>query len=465
MGDKGVSRVAVILAGGSGQRVGLGIPKQFVRIAGATVLEHTTSRFLHHPAIDEIVITMAAGYMDEAQAIVDKLAPLKPVSIVDGGETRQDSTVAAVNALQNRGECHLVVHDAVRPLLHPSVITRHLEALEHHDVVDTLIPTADTIAQVNPAGDRVVAIPDRSLLRRGQTPQSFRLSTLKHAYEIAATDPEFKATDDCGVVLKYTPGVEVVAVDGTEENMKLTRQSDIHLLDKLFQVSDSVPPTLAPDVLTSELTGKVILVLEGSPGLGEKVAASAGAYGATALTFGRRSTEGHLDYRDELQAVARQVEDEHGQIDHVVSCGGALPQHALVTASDEEIRASTEVNYIAPVLVAQTFFGALSRSRGSLTFLTSSPYDGGHAGNALSSSARAAVVNLTQALAEEWADSPLRVNCISPQQSVARAQAAASGGDPAPSLLGTDDLGRVTLSVLASDQTGHSYDVCRDAWD
>ena len=107
----------------------------------------------------------------------------------------------------------MLFHDAVRPLVSPRIITECYDALERYDAVDVAIPSADTIIEVS-ADDTIRAIPPRADLRRGQTPQGFRASVLKKAYELAGQDPDFTATDDCGVVLRYLPDVPIWVVDG-----------------------------------------------------------------------------------------------------------------------------------------------------------------------------------------------------------------------------------------------------------
>src|SRR6185295_9514733 len=106
--------------------------------------------------------------------------------------------------------------------------------------VDTAIPSADTVIQVDaaPTADgsepRMTDVLPRHLLRRGQTPQSFRLSTIRAAYARAGEDPDFMATDDCTVVLRYLPDVPIAVVPGHERNMKVTEPIDVYIADKLF---------------------------------------------------------------------------------------------------------------------------------------------------------------------------------------------------------------------------------------
>lgn len=249
-----VRNVAVILAGGIGTRVGMNIPKQLIKIAGKPIIEHTIIALSQSPLIDEIVIMMAPGHLDPVRAIVKAGGYRKVTQILEGAGadgTRNDTTQAALAALGD-AECNVILHDAVRPLVSQTIIEANVRALDHYAAVDTAIPSADTIIQVDgelTGGQRVgneqPVISDilpRPLLRRGQTPQSFRLSVIRRAYELANQDPNFTATDDCTVVLRYLPDVPIAVVAGHERNMKVTEPIDVYLADKLFQLTSADHP-------------------------------------------------------------------------------------------------------------------------------------------------------------------------------------------------------------------------------
>ncbi len=122
-------------------------------------------------------------------------------------------------------------------------------------------------------GDTIEDVLPRSLLRRGQTPQGFRLSVIRRAYELAAQDPDFQATDDCTVVLRYLPEVPIVVVPGEDRNMKVTEPIDVYLADRLFQVqSHEAPARRSAEQLRAVLAGKTVVVFGGSYGIGRDVA-------------------------------------------------------------------------------------------------------------------------------------------------------------------------------------------------
>jgi 2-C-methyl-D-erythritol 4-phosphate cytidylyltransferase len=451
-------RVAVLLAGGVGTRVGLDIPKQLIKIAGKTILEHTLVAFQTHPMVDEIVVMMAPGHLDAVRAMVRNGGYDKVTQIHEGADTRNGTTLRALQQLPD--DCPVLFHDAVRPMVSERIVTECFQALERYDAVDVAISSADTIIEVDPHTNTIRAIPQRSNLRRGQTPQAFRASVLRAAYRLAEEDPGFTATDDCGVVLRYLPDVPIWVVTGEERNMKVTDPIDVFLADKLFQLTSSfVPEGHDPEEYRAALHGKVVVVLGGSYGIGADIAALAREYGATVETFSRSSTNTHVERRSDLVTVAEQVSEKHGRIDYVVATAGILPRGSLLETSEETIFAATEVNYLAPVFIAQVFFPHLHRTGGSLLLFTSSSYTRGRSGYSLYSSAKAAVVNLTQALADEWAESGVTVNCVNPERTGTPMRTQAFGDEPPESLLDSRSVARASIDVLLSDGTGHVLDL------
>jgi 2-C-methyl-D-erythritol 4-phosphate cytidylyltransferase len=450
--------VAVLLAGGVGARVGLDIPKQLIKIAGRTILEHTLAALDAHPMVEEIVVMMAPGHLDAVHAIVRDGGYTKVVDILEGADTRNGTTLRALDRL-GEGECNVLLHDAVRPLVTARIITECFEALETHAAVDVAIPSADTIIEVSP-DDTIRDIPPRAALRRGQTPQAFRASVIRAAYAKAGEDPDFVATDDCTVVLRYLPEVPIYVVHGDERNMKVTEPIDVYLADKLFQLSGSdLPESPSEDDYRAALDGKTMVVFGGSYGIGSDIAALAEGYGARVLTFSRSSTGTDVGKRADIVAAASRVIEESGQVDYVVNTAGVLPRGELSETTEETIYAATEINYLGPVFLAQEFFPHLARTKGSMLLFTSSSYTRGRSGYSLYSSAKAATVNLTQALADEWSASGVRINCVNPERTATPMRTKAFGEEPEDSLLDSMSVARASLDILVSGQTGHVVDV------
>ncbi len=453
--------VAVILAGGVGTRVGLDIPKQLIKIAGRSILEHTLATIDAHPDVDEVVVMMAPGHLDAVRSIVKDGGYTKVTHILEGADTRNGTTLRALGTVTD-DDSKVLFHDAVRPLVNARIIAECFEALDSYDAVDVAIPSADTIIEVSD-DDVIRDIPPRAHLRRGQTPQAFRASTIKRAYANAEQDENFVATDDCTVVLRYLPDVPITVVTGDERNMKVTEPIDVYLADKLFQLTtQNVPqPARTEDEYESALRGRNLVVFGGSYGIGADIAALAERYGARVFAFSRSSTGTHVERREDIAAAARAVLAETGSIDFVVNTAGLLPRGELADASEETVYSSTDVNYLAPIFIAQEFFPHLRASRGSLLLFTSSSYTRGRSGYSLYSSAKAAVVNLTQALADEWGPVGVRVNCINPERTGTPMRTKAFGDEPAGSLLESGEVARASLDTLISGETGHIVDIRR----
>jgi 2-C-methyl-D-erythritol 4-phosphate cytidylyltransferase len=328
------------------------------------------------------------------------------------------------------------------------------------------MPSRDTIIEVGP-DNTITGIPPRAHLRRGQTPQGFRASVLRTAYERAAEDrefvPEVSVTDDCGVVLRYCPDVPIWVVEGDERNMKITDPIDIYLADKLFQLtSNDVPESGSEDDYRAALEGRTMVVFGGSYGIGADICRLAESYGARVFSFSRSQTGTHVERRADLIAAADQVMAATGRVDYVVNTAGVLPRGTLLESSEETVYAATEINYLAPVFLAQAFHPHLAATRGAMLLFTSSSYTRGRSGYSLYSSAKAATVNLAQALADEWAGDGVRVNCVNPERTGTPMRTKAFGAEPPGTLLSSVEVARQSLDVLLSGQTGHIIDIRRE---
>ena len=462
MSNQGQRRnVAVVLAGGVGARVGIPIPKQLLKVAGRPVLAHTIALFEASPLIDEVIVMMADGYLADAEKVVADAGFKKVQAVLPGGQTRNDSTSGAIAWLGD-GDCNVLFHDAVRPLLSSRIIGEPLDALETHGAVDTAIPSADTIIAIDPDTDTITDVLPRHLLRRGQTPQGFHLSVIRDAYRLASADPDFAATDDCTVVLRYRPDIPVAVVKGDDQNMKITEPIDVFIVDKLFQLrSNDRPVSRTAQQYRELLDGKGLVIFGGSYGIGADIAEFATANGAKVASYSRTTTGTHVENRDHIAAARADAQEQLGTIDFVVNAAGILTKGQLVDTAEADVRAATEINYLAPVFIAQEFHDSLQASGGSLLLFTSSSYTLGRAGYSLYSSAKAAVVNITQALADEWSESGIRVNCLNPEGTGTPMRTAAFGAEPPGTLLDSSDVATVAIDVLLSDYNGHTVDVRR----
>jgi 2-C-methyl-D-erythritol 4-phosphate cytidylyltransferase len=212
----------VIVAGGSGRRVGGPVRKQYLEIDGIPVLLRAVLPFLIDPRIRQVVVVLPA---DDVEAPPPWLASLG-VRIVAGGAERGDSVRNGLAAVEGDVD-FVLVHDGARPFVSTGVIERVLDAAPRAAIA--AVPVTDTIKQVDEDGT-IAGTPDRARLWQAQTPQGFPRAELVRAYERALGDG-FAATDDAALYERYVGPVRVVA--GSYRNLKVTRPGDLAVAEAL----------------------------------------------------------------------------------------------------------------------------------------------------------------------------------------------------------------------------------------
>ena len=450
--------IAIILAGGVGSRLGMSTPKQFFKVAGKMVVEHTIDVFERNQHIDEIAIVSNPALVADFENIVLRNKWRKVKKILKGGAERYYSSLSAITAYQNE-DANLIFHDAVRPLVSQRIIDDVVKALDTHRAVNVAVPSADTIIEVD--GDFISNIPDRSRLRRGQTPQAFDRQLIAEAYEKALKDPNFRTTDDCGVVRTYLPEEPIFVVRGEESNMKLTYREDTYMMDKLFQLKNTEPDN---NELSAETFGdKVAVVFGGSYGIGKNIVEMLEQSGAHVHSFSRGAT--HTDVGDDNQVALAlsAVEQKEGHIDYVINTAGVLNREPLASMEYDTILKAVQTNYMGTVNVALRARPYLQRTRGKLIFFTSSSYTRGRAFYSIYSSTKAAIVNFVQAVAQEWDADGISINCINPERTKTPMRQQNFGIEPDETLLMPERVAEATLRTLLTDCTGQVIDVRRPA--
>lgn len=244
-----MTNIAVILAGGTGTRVGGGLPKQLLPLEdGRSILEYSVEAFEQAACIGGIGIVMHPYYIACAEEMLLRNGWQKVAFIIAGGKERWESSVNAIRKIEQRTknkeqrtEIHslqpatnepitnILLHDAARPFVSARIIEDVCKALETHEAVTVAIPATDTMYTIsqNASGLMVQDIPPRATLMCAQTPQAFRLEVITKAYDRALQDPDLQATDDCGIVHRYLPEVPICIVQGDPANRKITYKEDI----------------------------------------------------------------------------------------------------------------------------------------------------------------------------------------------------------------------------------------------
>lgn len=213
-----MKRYAIIVAGGKGLRMGGELPKQFIPIEGRPVLMRTLDTFHACDESIQIILVLPRDHQDYWRELCAQYQFAVPHRIADGGATRFHSVQSGLS-LVDAPESLVAVHDGVRPFVSHEVISRCYAEAEAHGAVVPVIPVVETVRQLVGEGSATV---DRDAYRLVQTPQTFRATLLRRAYEQPYTDA---FTDDASVVEAL--GEAVTLVDGNRENIKLTTPFDL----------------------------------------------------------------------------------------------------------------------------------------------------------------------------------------------------------------------------------------------
>ena len=227
----GLGRVAAIIAaGGKGVRAGTPVNKQFVEIGGKPILAHTLRAFEKCDVVEEVVVVAPGDWLFfVAEEIVDRHGFRKVRRVVEGGAERQDSVYEGLKALDEDVEV-VLIHDAARPFVTEREIRQVAEAARESGAAICAVRPRDTVKR---GSEKVV----ESTLPRGelwlvQTPQGFRRELILRAYERARKE-SFLGTDDAGLVERL--GEEVVVVEGSYRNFKITTPEDLELARLLIE--------------------------------------------------------------------------------------------------------------------------------------------------------------------------------------------------------------------------------------
>ncbi len=211
-----MKKYAIIVAGGSGNRMGTEIPKQFLPIKNQPILVHTINQFLQIDDI-EIIIVLPKKDIDYWESL--NLSFQKPIKIIIGGASRFQSVKNGLNSI-NSAQGLVAVHDGVRPFITKAIIEKGFEVANKKGSAVCCVPMKDSIREVGSLGANKSI--DRSRFRLIQTPQTFDFANMKKAFE-TSDEPFFT---DCASVMEHS-GFTITLIDGAYENIKITTPEDL----------------------------------------------------------------------------------------------------------------------------------------------------------------------------------------------------------------------------------------------
>jgi 2-C-methyl-D-erythritol 4-phosphate cytidylyltransferase len=227
---------AVILSGGEGTRFDSGLPKQYVKLAGKTILEYSIDAYEINPDIDSVIIVVSEDFLDLVKEIIQDNSYKKITNILIGGKSRIESSYCAIQSLSDDNDI-IILHDAVRPLVSQKTISDSVAALKINDAIAVVIPCSDAMMETID-GNFINSMPARASLRKGFGPQGFRLGLLRKAHLMAIADQNTDYAEDCSLVLNYNL-TDIYLVLGNTDNIKVTYPEDLYFAEALLLTNSS----------------------------------------------------------------------------------------------------------------------------------------------------------------------------------------------------------------------------------
>ncbi|MCR5272438.1 MAG: 2-C-methyl-D-erythritol 4-phosphate cytidylyltransferase [Lachnospiraceae bacterium] len=233
--------IAIIFAGGSGERMGAGVPKQFLEINNKPILMHTLKIFEEHHKIDKIYLAVLGDYIEYVWALSREYKITKLIDIIPGGSTAQDTIYKTLKRARqdNPGDSIALIHDGVRPFVAYDVISRNIKSVKEKGSAITSIPCYETVLISKDGGQTVDNLPYRKEAYSAQAPQSFYLDDIIGAHEdVRKTNPEYENLVDSCTIMKSL-GKDVNLVEGNRGNIKITTPIDVYYFRGLLQYKEN----------------------------------------------------------------------------------------------------------------------------------------------------------------------------------------------------------------------------------
>ena len=235
-----MKKIAIIIAGGVGVRMGQSIPKQFISIDDKPVIVYTMEKFQEHPNIDSIVVVCVDGWRSVLQSYATEYEITKLESIVCGGNCGQASIRNGINEVKRLGYSDddiVLIHDAIRPMVSADIISENIAMSEKFGNATTVVPCTTVVLEKGEDEYYSTNVVDREKLYLTQTPQAFRLGDILSAHLEAEEKGMTNSVASCSL---YTDlGRKVYYSAGSEKNIKLTRPDDLEIFKALLEVEKS----------------------------------------------------------------------------------------------------------------------------------------------------------------------------------------------------------------------------------
>ncbi|MCI0531230.1 MAG: 2-C-methyl-D-erythritol 4-phosphate cytidylyltransferase [candidate division Zixibacteria bacterium] len=222
---------AIIVAGGKGRRYGDKTPKQFALLGGKPVIQHSLERFVTIRNVKEIIVAIPGNYVKYfREKVLSRIESSKPVLIVKGGRTRQDSVFRAIDSLNPKSDI-VIIHDAARPLVGRNEILKLIPVVEKQKAAILAVPASDTVKFTS--GNTITKTLPRGKVWLAHTPQGFETKLFRRAVAEARKDG-FIGTDCSSLVERL--GWQVRVVEDSPKNIKITTKADLRMSESLVKI-------------------------------------------------------------------------------------------------------------------------------------------------------------------------------------------------------------------------------------
>lgn len=432
----------ILLLSGQGVRFGGNRPKQFYNLSGKKIYLYSLDAFYELNVFDEIILVCLKDWLE---IVKNETSNYKNIKIVQGGSTRQQSSYFGLMACDNP---HFVLfHDAVRPFVSKNTILENLRAVIKYKAVDTCVKSTDTLVEIN-KDNFIEKVPNRADYLRGQTPQTFEYSLIFQAHKTAFETNNFNATDDCQLVIDKT---KIFVVSGSENNIKITNRADLFLAQHLLR-------TLNTNLISNkkgDLSGKVIAVVGASGGIGKETVSFLKQEKAIVLELSRNSKyKIDLTNYESIKTAFQKIYKKYGEISGLINAAGLLLVKSLKDTTKQEIEDLIKVNLTGLIYVCKE---AKISNGGHIINISSSSYFMGRKDFGVYSATKAAIVNFTQALAEEYPN--LKINTIVPQRTNTQMRKKIFPDEDENLLLDPKEISKSIINLLKSNITGALIEV------
>lgn len=224
------NQFVIIVAGGSGSRMGAQMPKQFIEVAGKPILMHTIERFVSYSSALKIILVLPPKEMPPWHALCEKHNFYPPIFTTPGGNTRFRSVKNGLSTIKAQAGL-VAVHDGVRPFLNNQLIEQGFAVAAQKGSAVACVPLKDSARVINATGQSQAV--DRAAYRLVQTPQTFRLDWMRQAFDT----PEQPTFTDCASVLEHA-GYDITLIDGLYQNIKITTPEDLLWAEAFFRTEN-----------------------------------------------------------------------------------------------------------------------------------------------------------------------------------------------------------------------------------